>query len=656
MNVLYIKEREKREIIMNEKKNDQYVKISKEITEFVGGEENILGVAHCATRLRIVVEDQSIVSMEKIEEVELVKGAFVTGDQIQIIFGAGLVNEVYEVFAKYTHKEHMSLQDVKGKALKKQNPLQQIIKSLSDVFIEIMPAILAAALLMGLSGLLGQKGLFGEQSVVDMIPALSGLTRFISIVSSSVFSILPLIVVYSATKRYGGRPILGLVIGALMLSNNLADAYQAAQGSVAVESIHLLGLPIELVGFQGGIIIALMMGFVVAKLDLYFEKKIPNSVKLLLSPMFTVFIAAFLLFTIIGPVGRILSSGLTSGLLWMTQNLGFAGYAIFGGVQQIIVVTGLHHLFGAIEGQLLVDTGRDFINPLASVAVCAQGGAVLGYLAIKWKDVKTRELCIPAFTSTLFGISEPAIFGINLRHKYPFAAGCIASALASTYVYFSGLTALGYGTTVLPGFAIVAPEHNGYVNYIIAHLIALAGGILITIIFAKGIFRKSKTKQESTYNQKEMSTSDILKKEGFYTCASGNMIPLEEVNDPTFSSKAIGEGIAVLPEEGCIYAPMDAKVISVFNTKHAICLVGCDGTEILLHIGIDTVNLKGKYFHAHVSNGDDVQANDKLISFDLEKLKEEGYDTTIMMIFTDKTNTPDLSSVSYRNIQKGERF
>lgn len=481
---------------MSESKKERYLSISEKITEYIGGEENILGVAHCATRLRIVVDNQSKVSMEDIENVDLVKGAFVTGDQIQIIFGAGLVNEVYEVFAVYTHKENMSLQDVKGQAAEKQNPFQRVIKSLSDVFIEIMPAILAAALLMGLSGMLGQQGLFGEKSVVEMVPALGGLNKFIGIVSSSVFSVLPLIVVYSSTKRYGGRPILGLVIGALMLSNSLADAYQSAQGTVDVETISLLGLKVQLVGFQGGIIIALMMGFVVAKLDKFFEKKVPNAVKLLLSPLFTVFLSALLLFTIVGPVGRVISSTLTSGLVWMTLNLGFLGYAIFGGVQQIIVVTGLHHLFGAIEGQLLADTGRDFINPLASVAVCAQGGAVLGYLSMNWKDVKSRELCIPAFTSTLFGISEPAIFGVNLRNKYPFAAGCIASAIASTFVYFSGLTALGYGTTVLPGFALVAPEHNGYINYLIAHLIALGGGIVFTVILGRGVFGRHICRQK----------------------------------------------------------------------------------------------------------------------------------------------------------------
>ena len=643
---------------MNGSKEQKYLQISKEIADCVGGENNILGVAHCATRLRIVVEDQSKVDMEKIEMVELVKGAFVTGDQIQIIFGAGLVNEVYEVFAKYTHKENMSLQDVKSQAAQKQNPFQRVIKSLSDVFIEIMPAILAAALLMGLSGLMGQQGLFGEKSVVEMVPALAGLNRFISIVSSSVFSILPLIVVWSSTKRYGGRPILGLVIGALMLSNNLADAYQAAQGTVEVETISLLGLKVQLVGFQGGIIIALMMGFVVAKLDKFFEKKVPNAVKLLLSPMFTVFVSAFLLFTVVGPVGRILSNGLTTGLVWMTQNLGFVGYAVFGGVQQIIVVTGLHHLFGAIEGQLLVDTGRDFINPLASVAVCAQGGAVLGYLVQNWKDVKSRELCIPAFTSTLFGISEPAIFGVNLRNKYPFIAGCIASATASTFVYFSGLTALGYGTTGLPGFALVAPENNGYVNYFIAHLIALAGGMVLTLFIGKGMIKKEtekvvEDKRKETETKGKMTEED---KNSIKAYAAGELIPIEEVKDATFSQKVLGDGIAIVPSKGRVCAPCDAKIETIFDTKHAIGLKSENGIELLIHIGIDTVNLKGKYFKAYVKEGDRVKAGDTLITFDLEKIKAEGYDTVIPLVFTDPEKQPEIKQMEKRRVRQGEEL
>lgn len=636
-------------------KEEKYLQISKEITDYVGGESNILGVAHCATRLRIVAADQTKVDMKKIETVELVKGAFVTGDQIQIIFGAGLVNEVYEVFAKYTHKENMSLQDVKSQATQKQNPIQRVIKSLSDVFIEIMPAILAAALLMGLSGLLGQQGIFGKKSVVEMVPMLAGLNRFISIVSSSVFSILPLIVVWSSTKRYGGRAILGLVIGALMLSNNLADAYQAAQGAVKVETISLLGLKIQLVGFQGGIIIALMMGFVVAKLDKFFERKVPNAVKLLLSPMFTVFVSAFLLFTVVGPVGRLLASGLTTGLVWMTQNLGFVGYAIFGGVQQIIVITGLHHLFGAIEGQLLVDTGRDFINPLASVAVCAQGGAVLGYLIPKWKDIKSRELCIPAFTSTLFGISEPAIFGVNLRNKYPFIAGCLASAVASIFVYFSGLTALGYGTTVLPGFAIVAPENNGYVNYIIAHLIALVGGMIFTLFIGRLATKKNTEVNLNTVETKEISNENKMES-NIKAYASGELISIEDVKDPTFSKKIMGEGFAIIPTEGKVCAPCDAKVETIFFTKHAIGLKAVDGTEMLIHIGIDTVNLNGKYFKSYVNEGDYVKAGDTLITFEMDKVRNEGYDTVIPLVFTNPEKQYHIKNTNRRSVQLGEEL
>ena len=471
-------------------KEEKYLQITKDILKNIGEKENLQGVAHCATRLRLVVSNIELIDIEKIEEVESVKGVFVVGGQLQIIFGAGLVNEIYNVFSDYTNMKDMSLQDVKKQLNQKQNIFQQAIKSLSDVFIEIMPAILAAAPLMGISGLLNQPGIFGELAITEMFPQLVGVNKFISIVSSAVFSILPLIVVYSATKRYGGRPILGLVVGAIMLSNSLSDAYQAAQGLVEPEVINLFGLNVELIGYQGGIIVALMIGIVVAKLDQFFEKKVPNSIKLLLSPILTVFLSALLLMTVIGPIGRLLASGLTNGLLWGTENLGILGYMIFGGVQQLIVITGLHHLFGAIEGQLLADTGRDFINPLASVAVMAQGGAVLGYLVLNWNKLKVKEICIPAFTSTLFGISEPAIFGVNLRNKFPLVAGCIASALAGGYIFMTKLTAIGYGTTVLPGIALVDSANNGYFNYLIAHIIALVGGACITIILGKLKYKK----------------------------------------------------------------------------------------------------------------------------------------------------------------------
>jgi len=407
---------------MDANKRQRYEKISIELTKLVGGKENIQGVAHCATSLRIVLKDNDLADLKAIEDVDLAKGVFVAGDQVQIIFGAGLVNDVYEVFAEHNNMKNMSLSDLKTVANKKMNPLQRIIKALSDVFVDIMPGILAAALLTGLSGVLGNFDIVKENDT------LYGINRLINISSGAIFGFLPLAVAYSACKRFGGRPILGIVIGCIMLSNSLADAYAAAQGTVDVTTLHIFGLGVELVGFQGGIIVALLMGFVTAKLDIFFEKKVPEVIRLLVSPLLTTLVGALLLFTIIGPAGRGLSSGITNALVWMTQNLGVFGYAVFSGLQQLVVITGLHHIIGAVEAQLIATTGLNFINPLMSVALMGQGGAVLAYLALNWKNVKARELCIPSFCSTLFGISEPAIFGVNLRYRYPLAGGCIGGA------------------------------------------------------------------------------------------------------------------------------------------------------------------------------------------------------------------------------------
>ena len=466
-------------------KQQRYLEISRQITEQVGGKENIVASTHCATRLRIVLKDYDKINKEAIDNIDLVKGEFVAGNQLQIIFGAGLVNEIYEVFSQYTGTAGSSMAEVKAEAAKKMNPLQAVIKSLSDVFVDIMPGILAAALLSGLTGVLSQW------DVVESNATLFAINKLVSLASNGIFSILPLAVCYSACKRYGGKPILGLVMGAIMLDSSLANAYDAAKGIVDVQTISLFGFDIELVGFQGGIIIALMMGFVIAKLDIFFDKKIPDVVKLLFSPMCSVLISTVLLFTIVGPVGRLLSNGITNGLVWMTQNLGILGYMVFGGVQQIIVITGLHHIFGAIEAQLLSDTGRNFLNPLMSVALMGQGGAVLGYLALNWKNNKAKELCIPSFISTLFGISEPAIFGVNLRYKFPLVAGCIGGAIAGGYVFLTDLASLGFGTTALPGLAICDPAHGGYLNYIIAHLIALGAGLVLTVLFGKATAKKN---------------------------------------------------------------------------------------------------------------------------------------------------------------------
>lgn len=635
-------------------KREEYLEISKQIVQCVGGMDNIQGTAHCATRLRIVLQDNDLADMEKLENIDKVKGAFIAGNQLQLIFGAGLVNDVYDVFAEYTNTQNMSLGDLKAQSAKKQNPVQAVIKALSDVFIGIMPAILAAALLMGITGVLGNL------DVVKNHDTLYAINKLASLASTGIFAILPMAVCYSAVKRFGGNPVLGMVLGAIMLDSSLANAYSAAQGLVVPEVIRLFGLKIELVGFQGGIIIALMMGYVVAKLDIYFNKKVPDVVKLLLAPLLTVFISTVLLFTIVGPIGRILSNGITNGLVWGTENLGAFGYAIFGGLQQLVVITGLHHIIGAVEAQLIASTGENFINPLMSVALMGQGGAVLGYLALNWNNVKARELCIPSFCSTLFGISEPAIFGVNLRYRYPLAGGCAGGAVAGVYVYFAKLTALGFGTTALPGMAIANPANNGYINYVIAHVLALAVGFGCTLLFGKTFGEKQNAKAAAAKTaEKERTEKKVPEKEAaaekpaekaaqkaaeekksagkivVVSPAEGEVKEITESSDPTFAQKILGDGVVILPEEGVVTAPCDGIVKFAYPGGHALGLELEDGTGVLIHCGIDTVNMNGEGFELQVKEGQKVAQGDLLLKFDKALVVKKGYSPEILMIFSD---------------------
>ena len=350
------------------------------------------------------------------------------------------------------------------------------------------------------------------------------------------------------------------------------------------------------------------------------------------------------------------SSGLTGALVWMTQNLGVFGYAVFAGFQQLVVITGLHHIFGAIEAQLLADTGRNILNPLMSVAIIGQGGAVLGYLSGNYRDARTKELCIPSFISVLFGITEPALFGINLRFRYPLVGGCIGGAIGGAIVYFTNLAALGFGTTVLPGIALADPANNGYVSYIIAHAAALAAGFAFT--FVLGGFRKKPEAAEAPKpapaKKETAEKAAPAGEDAVHAHATGQMIPMEEVKDETFAQKMLGDGFAILPEDGEVCSPVNGTVTSVFDTKHAVCLVSDGGLEILIHIGIDTVNLQGKHFTAHVKDGDTVKAGQPLITFELEQVKKAGYDTVIPLVFTDPDHQIDMDSLRMRYVKHGD--
>ncbi len=616
-------------------KEKQYKQICREILSNIGNEENIHSATHCATRLRITVKDVSKINMENIQDIELVKGAVLSGDQLQIIFGAGLVNEIYKVFCTLTGISNETVSDEKTNS--DQNPIQKVIKSISDVFVEIIPAILAAAILMGLTNVLA------KWDIVTTNSFLYAINRLASLASTAIFVILPMVVCYSATKRYGGRPILGLVVGAIMIDSSLANAYSVGSVGFNPEILNLFGLQIEMVGFQGGIIVALLMGFVVATLDKYFEKVIPDVVKLLFSPMLTVFISTILLFVIVGPFGRGLSNVITGGLLWMTENLGFIGYAIFAGLQQILVITGLHHILNAIEATLIADTGRNILNPLMSVALIAQGGAVLGYLALNFNNKRTKEVAIPSFISILFGISEPAIFGINLRYKFPLIAGCIAAAITGAYVYFTDLSALGFGATAIPGFAIVNPVNNGYVNYIIAHLIGLISGFAFTIIIGKFMGKKENTAKKEVVTFLDDSTETAIDEIKLSSIMEGEVLDVSNSSDPVFAGETMGKGVVIKPTSGKVYAPADGTIEFIFPSKHALGFSLKDGSKLLIHCGINTVNMNGNGFEVFVNEGQKVKKGDMLLEFDLNKVIDSGYSTETMLLVAEVADKKTVS-------------
>lgn len=474
----------------------QFKEISDAIIPAIGGKDNAIEAFHCATRLRINLRDTSKVDKKALEQLPLAKGVNInkSNKQLQIIFGPGLVDRITAYFIQHTGipaagdtgDAEAANDTVAEKNKKKKGWFQNFLDDLTGVFSEILPGILAGGILIGLNNLLIQK-VFGPQSVIQMVPGLSGISKIIGIGGGGIFAMLPLIVCYSATKRYGGRPVLGLAIGAVMMSSSLPTMSDVQTGAAKAMIANVFGWKVSMTSFGGQIIVALIMGWVVAKLDNYFQKHLPGVIQFVLAPMLTILFASLGLFLIIGPVGVTLSKGITYGLLWIADTLGVFGYAAFSGVQQLIVITGLHNMFGAVETQLIASTGHDFLNPLMSVALMGQGGGVVAYFLLNHKNKKAREISISAFFSILFGISEPALFGINLEKRYPLIGGCLGGAVAGAFVYITKLNAISFGTTGLTGIAIAAPEHNGYVMYFLANLVGVVFGCIFSLILSKFI-------------------------------------------------------------------------------------------------------------------------------------------------------------------------
>ncbi|HEQ4192591.1 TPA: PTS beta-glucoside transporter subunit IIBCA [Streptococcus pyogenes] len=604
--------------------------IATEVIEALGGRENVRSVAHCATRLRVMVHDEGKIDKEKAEAIDKVKGAFFNSGQYQMIFGTGTVNNIYgEVVALGLPTSSTSEQ--KAEAGKQGNIFQWAIRTFGDVFVPIIPAIVATGLFMGVRGLVTQPAIMDLFGVHEYGENFLMYTR---ILTDTAFVYLPALVAWSAFRVFGGNPIIGIVLGLMLVSNELPNAWVVASGG-DVKPLTFFGF-VPVVGYQGTVLPAFFVGLVGAKLEKWLHKKVPEALDLLVTPFLTFAIMSILGLFVIGPVFHSLENLVLAGTQAVLHlPFGIAGL-IVGGIQQLIVVTGIHHIFNFLEAQLIANTGKDPFNAYLTAATAAQAGATLA-VAVKTKSPKLKGLAFPSTLSALLGITEPAIFGVNLRYPKVFVSGLIGGALGGWVAGLFGIAGTGFGITVLPGTLLYL---NGQLlQYLVTMLVGL--GLAFAIAYTWG-YQDRETLPLPAVEVDQTADQPALAEETLYSPLNGTVVDLAAVSDPVFSSGAMGQGLAIKPEDNTLYSPVDGKVEIVFETGHAYAITSSQGAEVLLHIGIDTVSMAGDGFESLVAVGQAVKKGDLLGHFDPSKIAEAGLDDTTMMIVT---NSADYQSV-----------
>ena len=616
--------------------------IAKKVIDALGGRENVNSVAHCATRLRVMVKDEGKINKEVIENLEKVQGAFFNSGQYQIIFGTGTVNKMYdEVVALGLPTS--SKDDMKAEAAKQGNWFQRAIRTFGDVFVPIIPVIVATGLFMGVRGLLTALGM--------TLPA--DVTTYTQILTDTAFIILPGLVVWSTFRVFGGNPAVGIVLGMMLVSGSLPNAWAVASGG-EVTAMNFFGF-IPVVGLQGSVLPAFIIGVVGAKFEKAVRKVVPDVIDLLVTPFVTLLVMSILGLFVIGPVFHVVENYIliaTKAILSLPFGLG--GFLI-GGVHQLIVVSGVHHIFNLLEVQLLAADHANPFNAIITAAMTAQGAATVA-VGVKTKNPKLKTLAFPAALSAFLGITEPAIFGVNLRFRKPFFLSLIAGAIGGGLASILGLAGTGSGITIIPGTMLYAG--NGQLPlYLLMVAVSFALGFALTYMFGYEDEKEVATEVETERLVQEETTGNIpaaLQNETLVTPIVGDVVALADVNDPVFSSGAMGQGIAVKPSQGVVYAPADAEVSIAFPTGHAFGLKTTDGAEVLIHVGIDTVSMNGEGFEAKVAQGDKVKAGDVLGTFDSNKIAAAGLDDTTMVIVTNTADYASVAPVATGSVAKGD--
>lgn len=622
------------------------------------GKDNLIAAAHCATRLRLVIKDTSKIDQKGLDNDDDIKGTFSIDGQYQIIIGPGDVDKVYNFLIQKTGLKSVTPDDLKNLASsgKHTNPVMALVKLLSDIFIPLIPALVAGGLLMALNNLLTSPDLFGPLSVVQMYPGVKGLSELINLLASAPFTFMPVLIGFSATKRFGGNPYLGAAIGMAMVMPTLVNGYDVANFTAAGKMTYwnIFGLKVAQAGYQGQVLSVLAVSWILATIEKWLHKHMPATPDFIFTPLIAVIITGLLTFIGVGPVMRIVSDGVTNGIVWLYNTAGFVGTGIFGTFYSAIVVTGLHQSFPVVETQLLTNitkTGGDFIFPIASMANAAQGAACLAILFIT-KNEKQKGLASSAGVSALLGITEPAIFGVNLKLRYPFYCAMIASGVASVFIGIFHVLSSALGAAGIIGFISLPPKN--YLPFFISIIISMVLSFSLTYIYGKNFAKVDdpENSDDTENNAKLIAVAD----EVIASPVAGKLQSLSSVNDQVFSAEIMGKGASIIPSDNNVYSPAKGVVTVAYETKHAYGIKTSDGAEVLIHLGIDTVNLKGKFFTSNVKQGDTINKGDLLGTFDNEKISEAGYDTTVMVVITNTMSYGAVEEISANDVNHGDNI
>ena len=622
--------------------------VAQRVLKDVGGAGNIVAAAHCATRLRLVLKNQDKVDQAAIDNDEDLKGSFLNAGQFQIIVGPGDVNEVHKHLIAAGAPE-ASKDELKEIASKQGNIVSRFIKTIADIFVPLIPVLVGGGMLMALNSLLTSKGIFGPQAVIELYPEWADFADIVNLLSAAPFAFLPVLVGFSATKVFGGNPYLGMTMGAAMVSPALMNGYNVAaslagaEGSEPMKYWNLFGLQVQQAGYQGTVLPIMLVAFILSHIEKFFHKVLKGTIDFIFTPTLTILITGFLTFILVGPPMFQLGTWLGEGINWLYTVAGPLGGLIFGTFYAFIVMTGMHQAFPPIEMSLWA-TGGSFIFVVASMSNVAQGAAAAG-VALTTKNKKIKGIASAAAPSAFLGITEPAMFGVNLALRWPFYIAIVSAGIGSMVTSILGIKAGKLGAAGYLGFpSIEATVGAGIPGFLGCLILTTVIAFVASFIWGKKVEAGNAEDAEAPAvpAATEASTeapsvaSAEASGEGVELGAHlvGAVVPLVDVKDPTFSSGALGAGIAVEPTEGKLYAPADGKITVAFPTGHAYGLRTEDGLDLLMHIGMDTVELDGKHFTPKVAKGDTVKRGDVIAEFDIPAIKAAGYPLATPLVIT----------------------